>query len=66
MQTERDDEGLDEALEQAAASLEGDEPALAQRPVQVEGPGPLEVRAYLDLGMLEPARDRLGAAASSQ
>ncbi len=69
MQTERDDGGLDEALQQAAASLQAGDPELALTQASrsgLEGPRALlEVRAYLDLGMLEPARTRLGAAASA-
>jgi len=69
MQIEHDDEGLDPALAEATASLEAGDPELALTQASrsgLEGPRALlEVRAYLDLGMLEPARTRLDAARSS-
>jgi len=69
MGSDHEDEGSDHALEEATASLEAGDPELALTQAsrsKLEGPRALlEVRAYLDLGMLEPARTRLDAASSA-
>jgi len=66
MMNEYDEPPLDPALESALASLEAGDPelALSQASRAPEGGlrALLEVRAYLDLGMLDPACERLDAA----
>ena len=68
MQHEHDGEAADAALEAAIQSLEAGDPELALTQAsrsQQHGPRALlEIRAYLDLGMLEAARERLGTARS--
>lgn len=66
MQQDHNDDATDAALEAAARSLEAGDPELAltevSRSNQVGPRALLEVRAYLDLGMLDAARGRLEAA----
>ena len=66
MMNEQDELPLDAALEPAIAALEAGDPELAlTQAARAEDGGPralIEARAYLDLGMLDPARERLGAA----